>query len=116
MKAQSALSIALVAFLPGACTITGPADDGFANSQESVSIGRLFSDDDEGYTLFRSRKDEANPGGSVETLPETGGETEFRAFQEWSRARRDNTPDYQKFRLWQEFESFQRWREQQPSD
>ena len=100
----------VAAMLPVACTVTGPADDGFANSQESVSIGRLFSDDDEGYTLYRSRK---QPAGAADATTANPDDTEFRAFREWAEARRKNTPEYQKFKLWQEFEAFQRWREQQ---
>ena len=33
-------TVILIAWLP-ACTVTGPADDGFENSQESLDIGKL---------------------------------------------------------------------------
>ncbi|MFV2032988.1 MAG: hypothetical protein ACC663_10875 [Gammaproteobacteria bacterium] len=100
------LLIAL-SFLTAACAATGPADDGFENSQESLDIGRVFSEDGEAYTVYSTDdKNETSPT-DAKTI------TDFEAYEQWKLAKDRNSPEYQKFRRWQEFEDFQRWKAQQ---
>ena len=99
------LLIALVV-IPG-CAVTGPADDGWENSQEWVDNGRLLSD--EAKILYRSN-DSKNPAAAPAADP--GSE----AYREWQEARERNSAEYQKFKLWQQFEAFRRWKEQQNSE
>ena len=98
-----------LSFLASACTITGPADDGFENSQESLDIGRITSEDGEAYTVY-STDDKGDPG-STDASPETLAD--FEAYQEWKQGKEKNSPEYQKFKRWEEFEEFKRWKQQQ---
>ncbi len=100
-------SLLIALSLTAACTVTGPADDGFENSQESIDIGRLFDEDGEAYTLYSS--DDKSDASSTDAETITG----FEAYQQWKQAKERNSPEYQKFKRWLEFEEFQRWKQQQ---
>lgn len=110
-----------ILFIPvlliGACTATGPANDGFENSNEWVDNGRLLSDDNSGYSVYRSEKKQ-----TTETAASTAAESpandelDFAAYTQWLNAKENNSPEYQKFKLWQEFENFKRWKEQQKAE
>lgn len=111
----------LVLFIPvfvlGACTVTGPADDGFENSNEWVDNGRLLSDDNSGYTIYRSdNKQSANPATNTAADSSSDDELDYAAYRQWLDAKENNSPEYQKFTQWQEFENFQRWKEQQKTE
>ncbi|MDH3762107.1 MAG: hypothetical protein OEU50_14090 [Gammaproteobacteria bacterium] len=107
------LVLVIPAFLLGACSITGPADDGFENSNEWVDNGRLLSDDSSGFTIYSSEKKKTS--GAAEnsgTDSPSNNELDYAAYRQWQDAKRQNSPEYQKFRQWQEFEDYQRWKEQ----
>ena len=52
MLNKKRLVLILYIFLLGACTVTGPADDGYDNSNEWVDTGRLLSIDVK--TIYKS--------------------------------------------------------------
>lgn len=99
--------IIALSFLTAACTVTGPADDGFENSNESLDIGRLFSEDSETYTLYSTDDKSDSHSTDASTI------TDFEDYEQWKQAKEKNSLEYQKFKRWQEFEEFQRWKQQQ---
>jgi len=52
------LALFLYTFLLGACTVTGPANDGYDNSNEWGNTGRLFSA--EKKTVYNSEQKQAS--------------------------------------------------------
>lgn len=105
------------ALLLGGCTVTGPADDGFENSNEWVDNGRLLSDDNSGYTVFSSEKKQAGrTTANTETESPLKDELDFVAYRQWLNAKQKHSPEYRKFKQWQEFEEFQRWKEQERAE
>ncbi len=80
-----------------ACVATGPADDGYENSNEWVNNGRLLSDDVK--TVYRSLENQAEG-------------MDYNAYDEWLKARESNTVEYQRFKQWQEFEQYHQWKQQ----
>ena len=108
MSNKSISTIIALSFLATACTVTGPADDGFENSNESVDIGRLLTDDGEAYTIYNSDDKKSDTASTdAKTI------TDFEAYEQWKQAKEKNSPEYQKFQQWQEFEEFQHWKQQQ---
>ena len=111
------LNLLIPVFFLGACTVTGPPDDGFENSNEWVDNGRLFSDDSSGYTIYSSEKKK-----SADSEAKTGDESlsddqlDFAAYKKWLEAKENNSPEYQKFKQWQDFENYQRWKERQKAE
>lgn len=92
--------------IPVACTVTGPADDGWENQNEWVDNGRLLSDD--AKNIYRSSaKTTNNTPSGIEGF-------DYDAYQQWLKARESNSAEYQKFRQWQEFEAYYQWKQQQP--
>ena len=107
------LSISLL----GACTVTGPADDGYENSNEWVDNGRLFSDDNSGYTVYKSEKKQSSDSiASIDASSPSDDELDYTSYKQWLDAKEKNSSEYQKFKQWQEFEDFQRWKEQQKAE
>ena len=111
------LILILPALLLGACTVTGPADDGFENSNEWVDSGRLLSDDNSGYAVYRSEnKQSSGSATSTDANSPTSDELEYATYKQWLDAKEKNSSEYQKFKQWQEFEDFHRWKEQQKTE
>lgn len=109
MSTSKALIIFIVILLAG-CTVTGPADDGYENSNEWVDNGRLLPE--EAKTIYSSetrtgRSDESN------TVSDSIKSMDYNAYQKWQQAKQNNTAEYQKFKQWQEFENYDRWKKQQ---
>ena len=102
-----------LSFLAG-CAVTGPADDGFENSQEWVDNGRLLSSEDKVVYSTENQSDENAT--KPEAKSNSNSEKDFTAYKQWLEAKENNTGEYQKFQQWQEFETFQRWKEQQNSE
>jgi len=102
------LLISLFPIVLYGCTITGPADDGYDNNNEWVDNGRLL--DDETKVIYQTS---TGNNSKVINAPNTGSESDFVAYKQWQKAKQDNSPEYQKFQQWQEFEAFQRWKDQQ---
>lgn len=91
------LIILLLLVLLSACTVTGPADDGYERSNEWVDNGRLLADDTK--EIF-----------NMDT------EQNYTAYQQWREAKDQNSPEYQKFKQWLEFEDYQRWKDKQSAE
>lgn len=87
-----------------ACTITGPADDGYENSNEWLDNGRLLSD--KTREIYTSESQQNTKGANITEL-------ELDSYNQWQQAREQNSVEYQKFKQWQEFEDYQRWKDQQ---
>ena len=94
----------LLSFLAG-CTVTGPADDGYENSNEWVDNGRLLSGKTK--TVYNNNQQNSKPSNS---------DADYVSYQQWLEAKDNNSGEYQKFKKWQEFEEFQLWKEQQKSE
>ena len=110
--ADSRLPILFSLLLLAGCVATGPADDGYENSNEWVDNGRLLSN--QTRVVYSSEQQ----SGQTVTKPEsnTTAEKNFTAYKAWQEAKENNSSEYQKFQQWQDFEDFQRWKEQQKSE
>jgi len=100
------LALYLCTFLLGACAVTGPADDGFDNSNEWVDNGRLFSDEQK--TIYDSDQKQ------VSVIPEQTSsvvldeKTEFEQFKIWNKLRTVDmeSAEYQEFLQWLNYQNF----------
>lgn len=116
MKNRTLITFSLAALATAACTVTGPADDGFENSHESLSTGRLFSDDEAGFTIYRSGQAKQTKQTSAATTATSLEDIDYAAYQQWWQARETNSPEYRKFKLWQEFENYLHWQQRQTTE
>jgi len=93
------LVLFLCIFLLGACAVTGPADDGYDNSNEWVDTGRLFSD--EKKTVYSSEQKQA----SSKALDD---KAEFEQFKLWNKLRTEDreSAEYQEFLQWLNYQNF----------
>lgn len=106
MLNKKRLALFLCTFLLGACAVTGPADDGFDNSNEWVDTGRLLSSDTK--TLYKSEQKQAS-GIPVETSSMVLDEkTEFEYFKIWNKLRTNgvDSEEYQEFLQWLNYQKF----------
>lgn len=101
--------ICILTLLMG-CTVTGPADDGYENSNEWVDNGRLLSEDVK--TIYNS---DIQPDSSdvSNNAFDTNADMDYSAYIQWQQAKEKNTAEYQKFKQWQEFENYDQWKKQQ---
>ncbi len=106
MSNSKLLILSLLTLLAG-CAVTGPADDGYDNSNEWVDNGRLLSEDTK--TIYSS----IDQKGIKPTNPDSNTNIDYDAYKQWQQAREQNSADYRKFKQWQEFEEYKRWKEQQ---
>ena len=113
MSNKKWLVLFICTFLLSACAVTGPADDGFDNSNEWVDIGRLFSG--ENKTIYKSDQKQASvkpiQAGSM-ALDE---KTEFEQFKKWNKLRTEDreSAEYQEFLQWLNYQSFKTSRQWQ---
>ena len=105
------LPVMLLICLLAGCTVTGPADDGFENSNEWVDNGRLLSDRHK--VIYSSQQPGQHTATSSAGASSMNSEIDFAAYQQWLEARDKNTAEYHKFKQWQEFEAFLRWKKLQ---
>jgi hypothetical protein len=111
------LALLFCTLLLGACTITGPADDGYDNSNEWTDNGTLMSDD--ARTIYDSEEKKSSaavePGQAstpattaTTATTATSDKDEFEQFKEWNRLRGQGveSAEYQEFLQWQEFQKF----------
>ena len=93
------LALFLYIFLLGACTVTGPADDGYDNSNEWVNSGRLFSA--EKKTIYSSEQKQA---GSMAL----DDKAEFEQFKIWNelRTKGEESEEYREFLQWLNYQRF----------
>ncbi len=100
------LALIFSTFLLGACTVTGPADDGYDNSNEWVDNGRLLSNDDK--TIFTSAQKQA-PIKSIQASSMASDEkTEFEHFKTWNKLRTKGveSEEYREFLQWLNYQEF----------
>jgi len=100
------LTLFLFTFLLGACTVTGPADDGYDNSNEWVNNGRLLSKDTK--TLYKSEQKQASLKSKQASLMALDEKTEFEQFKIWNNLRTEGveTEEYQEFLQWLNYQDF----------
>ena len=105
------LALMFCTLLLGACTITGPADDGYDNSNEWTDNGTLMSDD--ARTIYDSEEKKSSaavePGqASTTATTATNDKDEFEQFKEWNQLRGQGveSAEYQEFLLWREYRKF----------
>ena len=99
MLNKKRLALFLCTFLLGACTVTGPADDGYDNSNEWGNSGRLFST--EKKTIYNSEQKQASSTASDE-------KTEFEQFKIWNdlRTKGVESEEYREFLQWLNYQNF----------
>ena len=100
------LAFFLCTFLPGACAVTGPADDGFDNSNEWVDIGRLFSDEQK--TVYDSEQKQASVKPEQTSSVALDDKAEFEQFKIWNKLRTEemDSEEYQEFLQWLNYQNF----------
>ena len=106
MSNKKWLVLFLCTFLPGACAVTGPADDGFDNSQEWVDTGRLFSDEQK--TIYSSEQKQVSVKQDQVSSIALGDKSEFEQFKRWNQLRTEDreSAEYQEFLLWLNYQNF----------
>ena len=101
------------------CTATGPADDGWETSDGFKEGDGLFSKDKGGYQ-FSFGKDKRGEEQSKQTKEtnqkspvkyNTQAPTDYETYLRWRDARDSNSDEYQRFKKWQEFEDYLRWKQ-----
>jgi hypothetical protein len=105
------LALLFCALLLGACTVTGPADDGYDNSNEWTDNGTLMSDDTKTLYDSEAKKSSATvESGTVSTTATTAtnDKDEFEQFKEWNELRGQGaeSAEYQEFLQWREYQKF----------
>ncbi len=103
----------LLIFLTG-CAATGPADDGYDNSNEWVDNGRILGSDNK--LVYNSQQQNGQTATKPEPKSNSNPEKEYTNYKQWLEAKENNTTEHQKFKQWQEFEAFQHWKESQKSE
>ncbi|MCH6565911.1 MAG: hypothetical protein IH811_08570 [Proteobacteria bacterium] len=96
----------LCTFLLGACAVTGPADDGFDNSNEWVDTGRLFSD--EKKTVYSSEQKQVSVKQDQVSSIALDEKAEFEQFKRWNQLRTEDreSEEYQEFLQWLNYQNF----------
>jgi len=100
------LVLFLCTFLLGACAVTGPADDGYDNSNEWVDTGRLFSD--EKMTVYSSEQKQVSVKPEQTSSIALDEKAEFEQFKIWNKLRTEDreSAEYQDFLQWLNYQNF----------
>ena len=114
MSNTRSLALIFCSLLIVGCTATGPADDGYENSNELTDNGRLLSD--EAKTIYsteeaQSSTEEAQnattpaPPASTITMDD---KTEFEQFKVWNKLKTTgvDSEEYQEFQQWLRYQEF----------
>jgi hypothetical protein len=106
MLNKKRLALFLCSFLLGACTVTGPADDGYDNSHEWVDNGRLLSD--EKKTIYSSEQKQVSVEPEQTSSMALDDKTEFEQFKIWNKLRTEgrDSEEYQEFLQWLIYQDF----------
>ncbi len=106
MLNKKRLALFLCSFLLGACTVTGPADDGYDNSHEWVDNGRLLSD--ETKTIYSSEQKQASAKQDQVSSIAMDDKAEFEQFKRWDQLRTEDreSAEYQEFLQWLNYQDF----------
>ncbi len=113
MLNNKTLTLFFCTFLLGACTVTGPADDGYDNSHEWVDNGRLLSD--EKKTIYSSEQKQVSVKPEQTSSVALDDKAEFEQYKRWNKLRTEeiDSEEYQEFLQWlnyQNFKTSQQWR------
>jgi len=100
------LALFLCSFLLGACTVTGPADDGYDNSNEWVNTGRLLSD--EKKTMYSSEQKQVAAKQDQGSSIALDDKAEFEQFKIWNQLKTEDreSEEYQEFLQWLNYQNF----------
>ena len=100
------LVLFICTFLLSACAVTGPADDGFDNSNEWVDIGRLLSD--EKKTVYSSEQKQVSVKQDQVSSIALDEKAEFEQYKRWNQLRTEDreSAEYQEFLLWLNYQNF----------
>ena len=100
------LALFLCTSLLGACTVTGPADDGYDNSNEWVDTGRLFSD--EKKSMYNSEQKQVSVKPEQTSSVALDDKAEFEQFKIWNQLRTEDreSDEYQEFLQWLNYQNF----------
>ena len=104
------------------CKATGPADDGWETSEGFLEGDGLFSKEKGGYQFsFDEKNDqdkEEQPSQTQSTANQdskikynTQAPTDYQTYLQWREARDNQSGEYERFKKWQEFEDYLRWKE-----
>ncbi|MCH7881908.1 MAG: hypothetical protein IIB69_10135 [Proteobacteria bacterium] len=106
MLNKKRLVLILYIFLLGACTVTGPADDGYDNSNEWVNTGRLLSNDVK--TIYKSDQKQASVKPKQAGSMALDEKSEFEHFKTWNklRAKGVESEEYREFLQWLNYQEF----------
>ena len=105
---KNGLALIFCTLLLGGCAVTGPADDGYDNSNEWVDTGRLLSEDV--TTVYSSEQKQSAP--TSEPIPASSmaldEKTEFEHFKIWNKLRTEDaeSEEYQEFLQWLKYQEF----------
>ena len=119
------LSICFIVFITTAlfgCKATGPADDGWETSEGFKEGDGLFSKEKGGYQFSvggkngQDKEEEPEQQSSKNSQDDkikynTQAPTDYQTYLRWREARDNNSDEYQRFKKWQEFEDYLRWKE-----
>ena len=100
------LTLIFCTLLLGACTVTGPADDGYDNSNEWVDTGRLLSPDKK--TMYSSEQKQVSVKPEQTSSMALDDKAEFEQFKIWSKLRTEqmDSEEYQEFLQWLNYQDF----------
>jgi len=106
MLNKKRLAIFLGSLLLGACTVTGPADDGYDNSNEWVNTGRLLSD--EKKTMYSSEQKQVSAKQDQGSSIALDDKAEFEQFKIWNQLKTEDreSEEYQEFLQWLNYQNF----------
>ena len=106
MLNKKRLALFLYSFLLGACTVTGPADDGYDNSNEWVNTGRLLSP--EKKTIYSSEQKKVSVKTEQTSSIALDDKSEFEQFKIWNKLRSEemDSEEYQEFLQWLNYQKF----------
>jgi len=106
MLNNKTLTLIICTFLLGACTVTGPADDGYDNSNEWGNNSRLLSDDTK--TIYSSEEKQSSPAAEPEQVSSSVSDekAEFEKFKKCDQLRAEGaeSEEYQEFLQWLKFQ------------
>jgi len=106
MLNQKRLVILFCTFLLGACTVTGPVDDGFDTDNEWVDNGRILSDDVK--TLYSSEQKQVSAKQDQVSSVALDDKAEFEQFKIWNQLKTEDreSEEYQEFLQWLNYQNF----------
>ncbi len=106
MLNNKTLTLIICTSLLGACTVTGPADDGYDNSNEWGSNSRLLADDTK--TIYSTEEKQSSPALEPEQVSSNVSDekAEFEKFKKWDQLRTEGaeSEEYQEFLQWLKFQ------------